>query len=162
MRKNGKCQIAALWSAAVREPTTTTPPPPTPTWRRRSRRKPFWRLSQSSEVISEKKIEMLSWDDIVSNSSFVECSSAGADNNDAASSDANLVKEEQEKTVSTTITIGWSHFWRKKKSFNDPSFAKPPTDNKLPFPTSVHCTALFYKCVHGKNTHWPSFGWDVS
>ena len=54
----------------------------------------------------KKKWKMLSWDDIVSNSSFVECSSAGADNNDAASSDANLEKEEQEKTVSTTITIG--------------------------------------------------------
>ena len=62
LEKSGKCchgtilcQIPALWSAAVREPTTTTPPPPTPTWRRRSRRKPFRRLSQSGEVISEKK-----------------------------------------------------------------------------------------------------------
>ena len=62
LKKNGKCchgtifcQIVALWSAAVREPTTTTPPPPTPTWRRRSRRKPFRRLSQSGEVISKKK-----------------------------------------------------------------------------------------------------------
>ena len=67
LKKNGKCchgtilcQIVALWSAAVREPTTTTPPPPTPTWRRRSRRKPFRRLSQSGEVISKKKI-FLSW-----------------------------------------------------------------------------------------------------
>ena len=53
---------------------------------------------------------MLSWDNIVSNCSFVECSSSGADNKDATSSDANLEKEEQEKTVLTTITIKSSHF----------------------------------------------------
>ena len=35
----------------------------------------------------------------------------------------------------------------KKKYFHDPSFAKPPTDNKLLFPTYVHCTALLYMCT---------------
>ena len=41
-----------------------------------------------------QKWKMLSWNNIVSNCSFVECSSAGAHNNDAASSNANLEKEE--------------------------------------------------------------------
>jgi hypothetical protein len=57
-----------------------------------------------------------------------------------------LEKEEQEKTVSATITIGWSHFW-KKNTFMTHHLLNPQRTINCYFPPmciALHCFTNVY------------------